>query len=137
MDDGRWEYYQGRVTAHAWADGQELTNNMLRRFKTLCRRAKVGSFTIHDLRRSCLTNWAKELPVHVVKELAGHSDIKTTQQFYLSIQIEDMDRASKTQQAILGELPAATTTDPKLTHSTSKRPFSGQQGCQPKKEPLD
>jgi hypothetical protein len=132
-----WDYYREKVSAGKWKDGQELANNVLRKFKTLCRQAEVGKFTIHDLRRSCITNWAKELPIHVVKELAGHSEISTTQQYYLSIQSEDMDRTSKAQEAVLGQLPTATPTDPKLTHFARKREFSGPQGCQPKKKTLD
>ena len=137
LDHGRWRYFQEQVSAGAWRDGQELANNVLRRFKTMCRRAKVGPFTVHDLRRSCITNWANGLPVHVVRELAGHSDISTTQQFYLSVQASDLSRASEAQQTALGEIPAADLTDPKLTHSARKRRFSGPQGCKPKKKALD
>ena len=52
MEHGRWDYYRQRVGQRKWRTGQSLVNNVLRRFKTLCRRAKVGSYTIHDLRRS-------------------------------------------------------------------------------------
>lgn len=98
MDEGRWLFYRERVAAGAWKDGQELTNNVLRRFRTIRRHAKVGRCTIHDLRRSCITNWAAVSPIHVVRELAGHSDIKTTQQFYLSIQPDDLSKASQAQE---------------------------------------
>jgi len=33
---------------------------------------------VEDLRRSCITNWAKELPAHVAQRLAGHSSLETT-----------------------------------------------------------
>ena len=98
-----------------WRVGQDLVNNVLRRFKTLCRRAGVGPFTIHDLRRSCITNWAKQLPIHVVQQLAGHSDIQTTKQFYLSVQSEDIATAQAQQAALLPPIPRADLTDPKLT----------------------
>jgi integrase len=45
---------------------------------------------LHDLRRSTITNWAKELPIQVVQQLAGHSDISTTRKYYLAVQPEDM-----------------------------------------------
>ena len=128
MDQGRWGYYRRQVELGRWVSDRDLVNNVLRRFKTLCRKAKVSPYTIHDMRRSCLNNWAKHLPIHVVKELAGHSDIKTTQQFYLSVQPEDISRAQKVQELVVGKIPENDMTDPKLTHSTEKRSFPGKRG---------
>ena len=99
---------------------------MFRRFKTLCRKAKVGPYTLHDLRRSCITNWARKLPIHVVQKLAGHSDIRTTQKYYLSIQAEDIQKVQWVQTKVLGKIPAKDLTDPKLTHSGQKRAFPGR-----------
>ena len=132
MDHGRWEYYRQQVEAGNWDPSRDLTNNVLRRFKTLCRRAGVGHYTIHDLRRSCITNWAKELPIHVVQQLAGHSDINTTRQFYLSVQPEDMEKAKAVQASVVTGIPNERLTDPKVTHSGQKRAFPGRQGCKRK-----
>jgi integrase len=126
MEQGRWDYYRREALSHRWRAGQDLVNNVLRRFKTLCRHAGVGPYTLHDLRRSCITNWAKQLPIHVVQQLAGHSDIQTTKQFYLSVQSEDVAKAQKIQAALLARIPQADLTDPLLTHSASKRAFSGR-----------
>ncbi len=110
---------------------------MLRKFSTIRRRAGVGQCTLHDPRRSCITNWAKHgTGIHVVQQLAGHADIKTTQEYYLSVQDADILKAQAVQAAVLGQLPAADLTDPKVTHSGKKRVFPGRQGCQPKKEAL-
>lgn len=79
MEIGRWVYYRRQVETKAWKPGTVWANNVLRRFLTLCRRAGVVPYTIHDLRRSCITNWARQLPIHVMPQLAGHSDIRTTQ----------------------------------------------------------
>jgi integrase len=125
MDHGRWDYYRQQVSRGLWRPGQDLINNLLRRFKTLCRKAGVGSFTIHDLRRSCLTNWARHLPVHVVQQLAGHSDIKTTQTYYLSVGTEDIRKAQETQRQLLGKIPDSDRTDPRLTHFRKKTRFPG------------
>jgi integrase len=36
-----------------------------------------GGWTIHDLRHTCLSNLALEgMPLHAIKEFAGHSDIR-------------------------------------------------------------
>jgi integrase len=123
MDQGRWDYYREQVKAGRWALGRDLVNNVLRRFQRLCRKAGVGPFTIHDLRRSCLTNWAQQLAIHVVQQLAGHSDIKTTQQFYLSVQPEDVVKAQAVQAKVLGPMQPSDPTDQKLTNSGRKRVF--------------
>jgi integrase len=136
MEEGRWRHYRDRASEGRWKAGQDLVNNMLRRFKTICRRAGVGQFTIHDLRRSCITNWARELPIRVVQQLAGHSDIKTTQQFYLSVQPRDVTKAQAVQQSLLGKLPAGEPTDQEMTNSARKRAFSGRRLWKPKSEAI-
>ena len=70
----------------------------------LCKRAGVKEFCIHDLRRSCIANWAGRLPIHVVQELAGHSDMETTREFYLSVQKSDRDLAREIQEGIVAKL---------------------------------
>ena len=126
MEKGRWDFYREKFDARCWQPGQSLVNNMLRRFKTICRKVGIGPYSIHDLRRSCITNWAKVLPLHVVQKLAGHSSIQTTQTYYLSIQEEDMQRAQAVQEKLLEKIPASDLTDPLLTHFGQKRVFSGR-----------
>jgi len=132
MEQSRWDYYRQTVEEGRWKDGQDLVNNVLRRFKTLCRRAGVGRFTIHDLRRSCITNWARALPIHVVKQLAGHSDIDTTQKFYLSIQPEDIVKAQKVQSDAVANVPKTGPDDSKAREDM-KRLFPGKQAFHDKK----
>ena len=132
MEQGRWEYYQQQVKSGKWRSGQDLINNVLRRSKTICRKAGVGPYTVHDMRRSCITNWAKRLPIHVVQQLAGHSDIKTTQLYYLSVQPEDVSKAQAVQSLVLSKIPTNGLTDPELTHSGQEHTFPGRQGCQRK-----
>ncbi|MBL7107107.1 MAG: tyrosine-type recombinase/integrase [Phycisphaerae bacterium] len=130
MEHERWDFYRKKMEADTWKPGQSLSNNVLRRFKTLCKRAKVKIYSVHDLRRSCITNWAKALPVHVVQMLAGHSDIRTTQMYYLSVQPEDIKKAQKIQSEMLGKIPEADLTDPKVTHFGKNRVFPGKDtGC--------
>jgi len=137
MEQGRWDYYRQQVDNGLWDNGQDLVNNLLRRFKTICRRAGAGTYTIHDMRRSCITNWARSLPIHVVQQLAGHSDIKTTQQFYLSVQPDDLSKAKAVQGRMLRNIPKTDPTDPLLTHLGKKRVFPGRQGCRAKRKALD
>lgn len=111
--------------------GQDLVNNPLRRFKTLCRQAGVGPYTIHDLRRSCITNWAQRLPIHVVQKLAGHSDIQTTETYYLSVQQEDLAKASRMQSTLVGDILSGVGTDPLVTHFDAKGHKCGLKRCFP------
>jgi Phage integrase family len=124
MDAGRWVCYRECVDAGRWRS-RDLVNNTLRWFKTLCRRTGEREFTIHDLRRSCITNRARKLPIHVAQQFAGHADINTTKRYYLSVQDDDIRKAKRVQKAMLGDLtPVAT--DPKLTHKGRKRSFEGR-----------
>jgi integrase len=119
----RWEHIQRLRENGTWTETQFLINNLNRNLAVLRRRAGVAKFTYHDLRRSCLTNWARFLPTHVVQKLAGHSDIKTTQTYYLAVQEDDLEKARQVQSAILNGNP----TDPLLTHygPSSGRPAGG------------
>ena len=89
-----------------------------RELRTIRKKAGVGKFTFHDLRRTCLTNWAGRMPIHVVQKLAGHSSITSTQLFYLAVQKEDLEKARQIQSEILAAKP----TDPELTHSAPNGP---------------
>ena len=39
------------------------------------------TFVIYDLRHTCITRWAKVLPLPVVQKLAGHTSISTTMRY--------------------------------------------------------
>jgi len=56
---------------------------------------------LHDLRRSAITNWAQKLPIQVVRQLAGHSDISTTRKYYLAVRSKDLVSAKKLLNSIL------------------------------------
>ncbi len=109
-----------RRSEGTWKADYELINNLTRDLKVLCRRAEVSSFVLQDLRRSCITNWANVLPIHVVQKLAGHSDIKTTQRYYLSVRKSDLEKARQVQSKILSNL-----TDPLVTHLGQNDGLSG------------
>jgi integrase len=105
MGQSRWAYYRRQVERGRWRAGQDLLNNLLKRFKGICRRAGIRPYTLHDIRRTCITNWAGQLPIHVVQQLAGHSDMRTTQRYYLSVQPQDLDKARAIQASLLGTIP--------------------------------
>ena len=82
----------------------ELINNLIRSLRVICKRADVESFTLHDLRRSCITNWAKLLPIQVVQQLARHSNVTTTRKYYLSVQTADLEQTRMIQSEVLTKL---------------------------------
>jgi len=50
--------------------------------------ADVSPFVIYDLRHTCITRWAKILPLPVVQKLAGHTSVTTTMRY---VHLNDAD----------------------------------------------
>jgi integrase len=99
----RWKKCQEE--GKPWSN-RYMMNNALRDFRVHAKRAGIrvnGQLTIHCLRKSCGQNWANALPIHVVKELMGHSDISTTQMFYSQVERDQRRQAAKVIQALVGE----------------------------------
>lgn len=84
-----------------WSPASEIVNNLARDFGVIRRQANVDKCTLHDLRRSAITNWAQKLPIQVVQQLAGHSDMSTTRKYYLAVRHEDLASANKILNSIL------------------------------------
>lgn len=76
-----------------WKEGAHAMNNIRRRWLELRRAAGIAHATIHDLRRSAITNWSRRLPIHVTQELGGHASIMTTRRYYLAVTETDMEAA--------------------------------------------
>lgn len=76
--------------------GGVLYKNVWRDFQVIAKRADIVSYhkPIHSLRKSCITDWAKSHPTHVVMVWAGHADIRTTQKYYLQVQESDYEKAA-------------------------------------------
>ena len=102
----RLDRIKKRRKAGKWHARSEVVNNLGERFNTIRRHAIVAECTMHDLRRSAITNWAGQLPIQVVQTLAGHADIKTTRKYYLAVRPEDFSSASKVLKRILSEAAA-------------------------------
>jgi integrase len=71
------------------------SQNVWRDFQAIRRKAGLPKCSIHDLRKSYCTNLSAAVPMHIVKELAGHSDIRTTQRYYVKVQPELIEKARK------------------------------------------
>jgi integrase len=100
----RWKHILRRRSEGTWQPDYEIINNLTRSIEVFCHRANIEDFTPHDLRRSCITNWTKRLPIRTVQFLAGHSDIGTTRKYYLSVQNSDMEIARDIQSKVMTSL---------------------------------
>ena len=81
-----------------------VVNNVLRNFKSHVKRAgikPVGKFTVHTLRKCCGQNWADKLPMNVVQQFLGHSDISTTAKFYSKVDRDHEEKAAQIVQELL------------------------------------
>ncbi|MGD8501594.1 MAG: site-specific integrase, partial [Phycisphaerales bacterium] len=78
---------------------RDMQNNTINTFKRHVRWAEIkppGTLSIHGLRKSCITNWANEMSdPELVRCLAGHSDIKTTTQYYSAVTGEQREKAAR------------------------------------------
>jgi integrase len=97
----RFEHIEERMRASTWNGKSEIVNNIWKNFEVLRKKARILKCSLHDLRRSAITNWAQSLPIQVVQQLAGHSDINTTRKYYLVVRPDDMAAANKIINSIL------------------------------------
>lgn len=44
-----------------------------------------AAVTLHDLRKTAITNWSKAVNPQTLRAMAGHSDIQTTMRYYASV----------------------------------------------------
>jgi len=86
-----------------WNPSSQIINNLDRNFRLLRQNSGVSYCTLHDLRRTAITNWAKKLPIQIVQQLAGHEDISTTRKYYLAVRSEDIATANKFLNQILAK----------------------------------
>lgn len=91
----RLERIRARIAARKWTPWSEVINDLSRDFNVMRCWANVALCTLHDLRRSAITNWARRLPIQVVQTLAGHASIGTTRKYYLAVCREDLRRAGQ------------------------------------------
>jgi integrase len=84
-----------------WNPRSEIVNNLAMNFDAIRVRAGVPRCSVHDLRRSAITNWAQKLPMQVVQTFAGHSNMLTTRKYYLAVRPEDLVSANQLLNTIL------------------------------------
>ena len=114
---------QCNATVNRWQNNrqswkwQNALYNAGREFERHLRKAEIKAepsetLSIHTLRKSCILNWAHELPMIVTKELAGHSNIATTQKYYCQVDPYHRAKAAEVIEKLLKK------TDVKLTYES-------------------
>jgi integrase len=91
----RLERIAERIRTGNWNERSEVVNNMSRNFNRIRTKGKVDKCTIHELRKTAITNWSKELPIQMTRKLAGHASIKTTLEYYIAVRPEDFKAAGE------------------------------------------
>jgi len=99
----RFQHITERQKIGQWRSFSQVINNLDKNFRVLRRKAGIESCTIHDLRRSAITNWAKKLPINIVQQFAGHTSIETTRKYYLSVRPEDIASANELLRSVLSK----------------------------------
>jgi len=105
----RLRHIKKRIQKGTWNSKCETINNLIKTFNKLCKKAGISKSSIHDMRRSAITNWAQHLPIQVVQQFAGHSNITTTRQYYLTVRPENMASASEVMNKMLQEAQSGLT----------------------------
>ncbi len=112
----RWIWCREQVKD--WLNRYWSKNNIIRAFKRRIKQAGINQvgkkLTVHILRKCCIQNWANTLPMNVVKELAGHSSIETTNRFYSTVDDAQLETAARETDRLL-------TPDRENTFDTQKR----------------
>lgn len=75
--------------------------NIWRDFQAIRSKAGLPKSSFHDLRKSYWTNLAGAVPLHVVQELAGHADIRTTRKHYVKVRDEQIDLARRALEEVM------------------------------------
>jgi integrase len=105
----RLSHIKNRIQKGNWNTKCETVNNTMKNFSKICEKAGITKSSIHDLRRSAINNCAQHLPIQVVQQFAGHSNITTTRQYYLAVRPENMASASEVMNRMLQEVNSGLT----------------------------
>ena len=99
-------------------DSVKTRENLIPHFSTHFQelRQKAGilkNVTFHDLRSTALSGWCNNgMDINDVKNLAGHSSITTTQEFYIAVTSDLVDRARQVKASTTGAVLSHFVTHP-------------------------
>ncbi len=130
LSPDRIAFIQEAKRLGTWSESRLAINNFHHAMTKLVKRAaeRVRSLvdgegktavTLHDLRKTAITNWSKAVNPQTLRAMAGHSDIQTTMRYYASVTDDQL--------ALVRQASAASRqTDPRLTpEADSGTPTTG------------
>jgi integrase len=101
-----WQKLVSEENEGRWRNDM-MVRNTNRKFKKYCKKAGVVSMdrlSVHCLRKGYGTNLANlGTPVHTLKELMGHSNIKTTMEYYIKSSDANKMKAVEGLEGLVGE----------------------------------
>lgn len=101
----KWQELIEQGGEDKWLNSMMLLNTN-RKFKTYCEKAGIitdDRLSVHCLRKSYGTNLADiGTPAHTLKDMMGHSDIKTTMTFYIKSTDANKLKAVEALEAMMG-----------------------------------
>ncbi len=133
ISPARFEFIESTEQAGHWREGKPVFNNTRREYvQIVLKAAKAVSslsrevegqirptITMHDLRRSAITNWSKRVNLQTLRDLAGHSNISTTVEFYAQTTADQLALAREaSDEALL--VANEKQSDPKVTPKGSE-----------------
>lgn len=76
-------------------------SNLHKKWERIIAKAEIDPITVHDLRRTGITRALLDnVPITVVKDLAGHQKIETTMKYYKGVKKRDLRDALKRRRAV-------------------------------------
>ncbi len=121
LDKDRLAAVKRDQEAGEWRDDRAVLNNFQWSFRQLVKaaariapslatwgrdkngepRSDKTTISLHDFRRSAITNWSKEANIQTVMAMAGHSNIETTRRYYAVATEDQMERVRHASEAAL------------------------------------
>jgi integrase len=131
LDKGQWErvkvkWQTYRQQGKPWRN-KDLLNNALTNFKRHLKKAGIKqdegrTLSVHCLRKGCIQNWANNITnPEVVRVLAGHSDLKTTMQYYCQVDREQRAKAAAAIDNLLRQTDAGVTPEATFGENSGNR----------------
>ena len=110
--------------------GVVIFQNIWRDFGSVFRRSGVQRYSkpMHSLRKRCISDWADKHSAHEVQAWAGHSDYRTTAQFYPRVSDDAFHRATGLAQKVVQNPDSGPLDRRKLKRASGFEPLTSSLG---------
>ena len=126
LERKRFRFIRDAMAAGRWREGQSTLNDFhkqMRKLVVLAAQERPSlldgegkpAVSVHDLRRSAVTNWSKVTNIQTVMQLAGHTNVATTQKYYAATTDDQLELARMASRAAMQFSARSAQSDPKKT----------------------